>query len=175
VVAADVRKTLLLVEVLVVLAVVTVVSMVVVVLVAEVVLVAVRTVAVMAPAVVVVAVDVAAVEVVVLDPWEYIPWSRRHLRLRPVRLPCFLFVEVKLLVLLACDTGEAYPPAPSVAVLWILFQGPLQCYNKYHWPYVWLSKGLTKKFANFQLSPVRVTGVKSHIFSPMFISLASWL
>jgi hypothetical protein len=49
-----------------------------------------------------------------------------------VRLPCFLFVEVKLLVLLACNTGKAYPPAPSVAVLWIPFQGPLQCYNKYH-------------------------------------------
>jgi hypothetical protein len=73
VVAADVRKMLLLAEVLVGSAVVTVVSVVVVVLVAEVVLVADRPVAVVAPAVVVVAVDVAAVEVVVLDPWEYIP------------------------------------------------------------------------------------------------------
>jgi hypothetical protein len=73
VVAVDVRKTLLLAEVLVGSAVVTVVSVVVVVLVAEVVLVAVRPVAVVAPEVVVVAVDVAAVEVVVLDPWEYIP------------------------------------------------------------------------------------------------------
>jgi hypothetical protein len=46
--------------------------------------------------------------------------------------PAFLFVGVKLLVLLACDTGEAYPPAPSEAVLWIPFLGPLQCYNKCH-------------------------------------------
>jgi hypothetical protein len=132
VVAADVRKTLHLVEVLVDSVVVTVVSVVVVVLVAEVDPVVDRPVAVVAPAVVVVAVDVAAVEVVVLDPWEYIPGSRRHRCLPPVLLPCFLFGEVKLLVLLACDTCKAYPPAPSVAVLWIPFQGPLQCYNKYH-------------------------------------------
>jgi hypothetical protein len=65
------------------------------------------------------AVDVAAVVAAVVEPWECIPWSRQHPRLRPVRLPCFLFVEVKLLVLLACDTGKAYPPAPSVAELWI--------------------------------------------------------
>jgi hypothetical protein len=73
VVAADVRKTLLLVEVLVDVVVVRVVSVVVVVLVAEVDRVVDCPVAVVAPAVVVVAVDVAAVEVVVLDPWEYIP------------------------------------------------------------------------------------------------------
>jgi hypothetical protein len=73
VVAADVRKTLLLVEVLGDSVVATVVSVVVVVLVAEVDPVVDRPVAVVAPAVLVVAVDVAAVEVVVLDPWEYIP------------------------------------------------------------------------------------------------------
>jgi hypothetical protein len=132
VVVAAVRRTLLLVEVLVDSVVATVVSMVVVVLVAEVDLVVDRPVAVVAPAVLVAAVDVAAVEVVVLDPWEYIPRSRRHSHLRLVQLPCFLFGEVKLLVLLACETGKAYPPAPSVAVLWIPFQGPLQCYKRYH-------------------------------------------
>jgi hypothetical protein len=73
VVAADVRKTLLLVEVLVDSVVATVVSVVVVVLVTEVDPVVDRPVAVVAPAVLVVAVDVAAVEVVVPDPWEYIP------------------------------------------------------------------------------------------------------
>jgi hypothetical protein len=73
VVVVAVRKTLLLVEVLVDSVVATVVSVVVVVLVAEVVPVVDRPVAVVALAVLVVAVDVAAVGVVVLDPWEYIP------------------------------------------------------------------------------------------------------
>jgi hypothetical protein len=73
VVAADIRRTLLLVEVLVDSVVATVVSAVVVVLVAEVDLVVDRPVAVVAPAVLVVAVDVVAVEAVALDPWEYIP------------------------------------------------------------------------------------------------------
>jgi hypothetical protein len=71
--AADVRRTLLLVDFLVDSVVVTTASVVVVVLVAEVDPVVDRPVAVVAPAVVVVAVDVAAVEVVVFDPWEYIP------------------------------------------------------------------------------------------------------
>jgi hypothetical protein len=78
-------------------------------------------------------------------------------------------VEVKLLVLLACDTDEAYPPAPSEAVLWIPFLGPLQCS---------LTLCVTiqepdQNFANFLLCPGLVTGVKSHTFPPMFISLAS--
>jgi hypothetical protein len=73
VVAADVRRTLLLVEVLVDSVVATVVSVVAVVLVAEVDPVVDRPVAVVAPAVLVVVVDVVVVEAVVLDPWEYIP------------------------------------------------------------------------------------------------------
>jgi hypothetical protein len=35
-----------------------------------------------------------------------------------VRLPCFPFSGSKLLALVV-DTGEAYPQAPSEAVLWI--------------------------------------------------------
>jgi hypothetical protein len=38
---------------------------------------------------------------------------------RPVRLPCLLLVGVAFVV----DTGEAYPPAPSEAVLWIPLSG----------------------------------------------------
>jgi hypothetical protein len=77
------------------------------------------------------AVDVAAVVAAAVEPWQCIPLSRHHPRLRPVRLPCFLSVGVKLLVLLACDTGKAYPPALSVAELWIPFRGPLQCNSIY--------------------------------------------
>jgi hypothetical protein len=73
VVAADVRRTLLLVEVLVDLVVATVVSVVAVILLAEVDLVVDRPVAVVAPMVLVVVVNVVAVEAAVLDPWEYIP------------------------------------------------------------------------------------------------------
>jgi hypothetical protein len=40
------------------------------------------------------AVDVAAVVAAGVEPWECIPWSRNHPCLRPVRLPCFLFVGV---------------------------------------------------------------------------------
>jgi hypothetical protein len=41
---------------------------------------------------------------------------------RPVRLPCFLVSGSKLLAFVV-DTGEAYPPAPSEAVLWIPLSG----------------------------------------------------
>jgi hypothetical protein len=92
---------------------------------------------VVAPVVVLVeAVDVAAVEASVVVSWEYIPWSCHHCRLQPVRLPRILSVGVKLLVLLACDTGKAYQPVPSVVELWIPFRGPLKCYNIFHSPYV---------------------------------------
>jgi hypothetical protein len=37
---------------------------------------------------------------------------------RPVRLPCFLVSGSKQV-----DTGKAYPPAPSEAVLWIPLSG----------------------------------------------------
>jgi hypothetical protein len=65
---------------------------------------------------------VAVVGAVVPDPWEYIPCSCLHRLLRPVRLPCFPVSGSKLLALVV-DTGEAYPPAPSEAVLWIPFSG----------------------------------------------------
>jgi hypothetical protein len=72
--------------------------------------------------VLVVAVAVAVVGAVVPDPWEYIPCSCLHRLLRPVRLPCFPVRGSKLLALVV-DTGKAYPPAPSEAVLRIPFSG----------------------------------------------------